>query len=123
MFTIVMPLFAASPERGCTKPACPSGIAIARPVPTVARSPGASTTRSHAARSSPASPSTRARDDRVVAQAANRQLDHAPPVARSCSESATRYAANRRTSRRGSRATTSTPSVVSSRCSIGAPSA
>ena len=32
VFTIVMPCFAARPERGWTKPAYPSGIATARPV-------------------------------------------------------------------------------------------
>src|SRR5579864_1264740 len=56
VFTIVIPWRRASPERGCTKPAKPSGIATARPVPTVARSPGPSSTRSHAVRSRPASP-------------------------------------------------------------------
>ncbi len=35
-----MPCFAARPERGWTKPACPSGIATARPVPTSARAAG-----------------------------------------------------------------------------------
>src|SRR6476661_3807564 len=52
-----MPCRAASPERGWTKPAWPSGIATARPVPTSARSPGPSSTLSLAERSRPASPS------------------------------------------------------------------
>src|SRR3954470_11403967 len=46
----------ASPERGCTKPASPSGIATATPVPTSARCSGASSTSSATARSAPASP-------------------------------------------------------------------
>src|SRR5690348_12770746 len=46
----------ASPERGCTKPAYPSGIATATPVPTRARWKGASSTSSAADRSAPASP-------------------------------------------------------------------
>src|SRR3954465_14267830 len=50
-----MPWRMASPERGWTKPACPAGIATVSPVPTRARSPGPSSTRSYAARSSPAS--------------------------------------------------------------------
>ena len=39
-FTIVTPCFAASPERGCTNAAYPSGSAMAMPVGTTARSPG-----------------------------------------------------------------------------------
>ena len=38
--TSAMPCRAASPERGSTSPAWPSGIATAMPVPTLARSPG-----------------------------------------------------------------------------------
>ena len=55
----------------------------------------------------------------VVPQPLDRQLDQAL----SRVASATRYGAKRGSSRRGRRATTSTPSGVSSRCSIGAPSA
>src|SRR5581483_3870857 len=54
------------------------------------------------------------RHDGVLAQAQDWQLDHAPP---------TRYGAKRRMSRRGNLATTSTPSPVSSRSSMGAPRA
>ena len=50
------PCRAARPERGTTRPACPSGIATAIPVPTTARSPGSSVTRSQETRSRPASP-------------------------------------------------------------------
>src|SRR5262249_11868946 len=56
-FTTPIPFRAARPERGCTKPAYPSGISTAIPVPTSARSPGASVSASQAARSMPASPS------------------------------------------------------------------
>src|SRR5205823_10390384 len=61
-------------------------------------------------------------DDRVLAEPHDRQLDH--EVARSAFfASATRNGAKRRSSRRGRRALTSTPSSESSRSSIGAPSA
>ena len=40
--TSAMPCRAARPERGSTRPAWPSGIATAMPVPTLARSPGPS---------------------------------------------------------------------------------
>src|SRR5215211_6001254 len=46
----------ASPDRGRTRPAYPSGRAIASPVPIVAPSLGASSALSTAVRSSPASP-------------------------------------------------------------------
>src|SRR5688500_14826583 len=46
----------ASPERGWTNPAYPSGMATATPVPTSARSNGASSTSSASERSAPASP-------------------------------------------------------------------
>ena len=74
-----MPCRAARPERGWTKPAWPSGIATARPVPTVARSPGPSSTRSHAERSRPASPSY-ARVGSVASSCRrlHGQLGHAP---------------------------------------------
>src|ERR1700729_337679 len=55
-FTSVTPCFAARPERGCTNAAYPSGSAMASPVRTSARSPGASSTSSAAVRSAPASP-------------------------------------------------------------------
>src|SRR5918996_1759473 len=55
--TTPIPCRAARPERGWTKPAYPSGISTATPVPTSARSPGSRVTSSHAARSRPASPS------------------------------------------------------------------
>src|ERR1039458_3547331 len=55
-FTIVIPCFAASPERGCTNAAYPSGSAMATPVGTTARSPGPSSTSTAATRSMPASP-------------------------------------------------------------------
>src|SRR6476646_808831 len=51
-----MPCSAASPERGRTRPATPGGSAIATPVATTARSPGASATPSAQRRSRPASP-------------------------------------------------------------------
>ena len=63
------------------------------------------------------------RHDRVRPEPADRDLDHFAWVAWSSRASATRYAANLRASRRGSRARTSTPSGWSSRSSIGAPSA
>src|SRR5699024_463583 len=52
----VTPWRDASPERGCTRPAYPSGSAIATPVGTAARAPGSSSTSSRACRSRPASP-------------------------------------------------------------------
>src|SRR5436309_1098199 len=61
------------------------------------------------------------RDDAVVAQAANRELDGHPLPVVACgrarfagSASATRYGAKRRISLRGSRATISTPALPSS---------
>src|SRR5581483_4753596 len=60
------------------------------------------------------------RDDRVRAEPLDLELDQPAFLA---SASATRYAAKRRSSRRGSRARISTPSGVSCRSSIGAPSA
>src|SRR5262249_32193609 len=62
-------------------------------------------------------------DDRVLPKTPDCQLDQRARVARSERASATRYRANRRTSRCGSRARTSTPASWSSRASIGAPSA
>ena len=50
-----MPWRAARPERGSTRPAWPSGIATAIPVPTLARSPGPIVAASAARRSQPAS--------------------------------------------------------------------
>src|SRR3954468_24015735 len=50
------PTRAANPERGCTSPTIPSGIAIAIPVGTRARCPGGSTTSCALYRSTPASP-------------------------------------------------------------------
>src|SRR5215213_208284 len=55
-FTRLSPSRCASPERGCTKPAYPSGMATATPVPTRARWKGASSTSSATDRSAPASP-------------------------------------------------------------------
>ena len=62
-------------------------------------------------------------ENRVRAQSLDLQLDQRARRAGSERASATRYRANRRSSRRGSRARTSTPSAWSSRSSIGAPSA
>src|SRR6478736_6131968 len=50
------PWRAASPERGCTKATYPTGRAIATPVGTIARSPGARLTSTVVSRSAPASP-------------------------------------------------------------------
>src|SRR5262249_44556217 len=60
--------------------------------------------------------------DRVLPQAADGQLDHALERA-SDSDSATRYRANRRTSRIGRWARMKTPSSRSARSSTGIPSA
>src|SRR5829696_6147150 len=54
--TMLSPSRWASPERGCTNPAYPSGMATATPVPTSARWKGASSTSSATDRSAPASP-------------------------------------------------------------------
>src|SRR4051794_10675255 len=54
--TRLSPSRCASPDRGWTKPAYPSGIATATPVPTRARWNGASSTSSATVRSAPASP-------------------------------------------------------------------
>src|SRR5918994_3796470 len=51
-----MPQRAASPERGCTKAAYPSGSASASPVGSTARSPGASSASTAVTTSAPASP-------------------------------------------------------------------
>src|ERR671913_546916 len=51
-----MPQRAASPERGCTKAAYPSGSASASPVGSTARSPGASSAATVVTTSAPASP-------------------------------------------------------------------
>ena len=52
VFRQVTPWFSASPERGRTNPACPSGIAIAMPVGTSARPPAAAISVATAARRS-----------------------------------------------------------------------
>src|SRR5215204_857888 len=51
-----MPQRAAKPDRGWTKAAYPSGSAIARPVGSTARSPGASSASTVVTTSAPASP-------------------------------------------------------------------
>src|SRR5215207_11091261 len=51
-----MPQRAARPDRGWTKAAYPSGSAIARPVGSTARSPGASSASTVVTTSAPASP-------------------------------------------------------------------
>src|SRR5947209_8139867 len=56
LLTIESPNRAANPERGCTKPTIPNGMATATPVPTRARRPGSSLTSSALYRSTPASP-------------------------------------------------------------------
>src|SRR6478735_9675450 len=56
LLTIESPTRAARPERGCTRPTMPNGIATATPVDTRARSPGASSTSWALYRSTPASP-------------------------------------------------------------------
>ena len=62
------------PSAAATKPAWPSGIATAMPVPTIARSPGPSSSCSQATRSRPASPGyARVGQDRVVAQPRDRR--------------------------------------------------
>ena len=62
------------------------------------------------------------RHARVLAEALNLELDHRPRAFALAAGSATRYGAKRGTSRCGSWARTTTPSGVSSRSSIGAPS-
>ena len=54
--TTEMPWRAASPERGCTSPTQPCGIARLTPVGTSARSPDARVTSATEVRSAPASP-------------------------------------------------------------------
>ncbi len=119
-----MPCFAARPERGCTKPAYPSGIATARPVGTSARSPGRELDALAGGEVEARVAGVGARrHDRVRPQpseSAARSGDL--PVRRSAGRRS-RNGAKRGSSRRGSRATTSTPSGVSSRSSIGVPSA
>src|SRR6202044_3962072 len=56
LLTIESPTRAANPDRGCTSPTIPTGMATATPVPTSARCPGASSTSSALYRSTPASP-------------------------------------------------------------------
>ena len=63
------------------------------------------------------------RQRRRVVETLHGQLGHAPVRRRLGASSAMRYGAKRCSSRRGRRATTRTPSGVSSRSSIGAPSA
>src|SRR5262245_44609720 len=63
------------------------------------------------------------RQDGILAQSRDREIDHRCDVAVVDVESATRYEAKRRTSRCGRRALIRTPSSVSRRSSIGAPSA
>src|SRR4029450_6413150 len=55
-FTSDMPQRAASPDRGCTNTAYPSGRASASPVGSTARSPGASSASTVVTTSAPASP-------------------------------------------------------------------
>src|SRR3954454_2473543 len=71
------------PDRGWTKPAYPSGIATARPVPTTARSPGASSWRPEALRSRPASPGY-ARSGRTASSRSRRTCNSVMRGARSC---------------------------------------
>src|SRR5262245_58761280 len=52
-----MPCSRARPERGSTRPACPTGSSTAIPVPTLHLSPGPMWAGSEAYRSRPASPS------------------------------------------------------------------
>ena len=73
-FTSAMPWRAARPERGSTRPAWPSGIATAIPVPTLARSPGPIVAASAARRSQPASCSC-ARSGARAASAEALELD------------------------------------------------
>src|SRR5450631_248397 len=54
--TRATPQRAASPDRGCTNAAYPSGSAMAMPVGSTARSPGANSAASVVTRSAPASP-------------------------------------------------------------------
>ena len=54
--TTMMPCLNASPDRGCTNPAKPCGMAKAMPVPTSRRSPAGMVTSSTANRSAPPSP-------------------------------------------------------------------
>ena len=56
VFTMDSPCRAASPERGWTSATKPGGSAIATPVGTIARSPGARVTSTVVSRSAPASP-------------------------------------------------------------------
>ena len=56
VLTTDRPCFRARPERGWTNAAYPGGSAIAMPVGTSARSPGASVTSTVVRRSAPASP-------------------------------------------------------------------
>ena len=114
------PVLRRQAERGMTSPAWPSGIATAMPVPTSARSPGPSSCRSHDDEIEPGVARVGARrQDGVVAQARDRQLDHAGRR-RSASDARRRGTARSGATRaRGSRARMSTPSSRSSRSSIG----
>src|ERR1700752_3760331 len=56
LLTIESPARAANPDRGCTSPTIPNGMATAIPVRTSTRCPGASSTSSALYRSTPASP-------------------------------------------------------------------
>lgn len=56
LLTIERPTRAAKPDRGCTKPTIPNGIATAMPVPTSVLHPGSITTSWALNRSTPASP-------------------------------------------------------------------
>ena len=107
-----MPCRAARPERGCTKPAWPSGIATARPVPTTSPAPPVRARRARRRRDrGRRRRRTRASgSDRVVAQALDRAARSRASAPLGVA-SATRYGAKRRISRRGRRATTSTPSA------------
>ncbi len=92
------------------------------PVGTTARSPGPRTT-AIACREVEASVALVGLlgDARIGSQPANSEIDHVADAS-SSRASSTRYRANRAASARGSRARTRTPSGVSRRSAIGAPS-
>ena len=103
-------------EAGMTR-----GISTAIPVGTVARSPGRASC-PHTRRGRGRHPRVRVhRQDGILAQTTNRYLDHDAEAFCSCSP-ATRKRANRAISGRGRRARTRTPSGVSRRSAMGAPS-
>ena len=108
-----MPCRAASPERGWTNPAWPAGIATARPVPIVRRSPGASAPPRCWTGRAPRRRGSRGGHPGVGVQPAHR--DNQATVVH-----AVVGVAGRRSSR-GSRAVTSTPSALVLAPVIGAP--